>query len=307
MPASVKTVFIASLLLGSLSSCALSNIGTHASDAILGETDHVLAADALPSILKIAETAHRTFPRNAAYRKTLASLHILYANAFLDGEAFYLMDTDYELARATQLRALQHYKRAAGLLEPLILAKNSQLLKVNLDLTASSEEALGERQRQTQKFRAGDTDLLYYFAAATLGAFSLDPLDFEVAQRVPAAFALLERALAVNPLYGGGMVRDLGFTVYASLPEALGGNREKAMSLYQEIVSDASVPISAGIHVSWALSFAAVDQDYQAFVNSLEKAIAIGTSPARASLMNSLAARKAAWLLDNAYLYIDIP
>lgn len=297
-------MFLSSLLLGS---CALSQLGTHASNSILEEPDYALAADALPSLIKIAETMQRTYPDKTSYRITLASLYLLYANAFLEGEAFYLMDTDYAAARGLQLRAKSLYVRAAALLEPAILKKSPRLLASEIQLDSSLEPDSPAFKNLTGGFKADSVDLLYYYSAASLAAFALDPLDFENAQKVPAAILLLQRAMELDPLFNGGMVRELAFTVYTSLPESLGGNRKLAQQLYETIADDQINPASAAFYVSWALGFCAPENEYADFINSLEKAIAIGTNPDRPSLMNSLAARKAGWILENSFLYIDEP
>ena len=288
-------------------SCALSQVGVHANRAFLEETDPALAGDAMPAILKIVEIAHRTYPDNRGYRVSLASMYMLYANAFMEGEAFYLMDSDYERARGLQTRAGQLYRRAAALLEPLLQARSPGLLQAEINIYNPNDGQAARQQRLIGAFRPTDIDILYYFAAANLAGFALEPMDFESAQRLPLAILLLRQAMALNPDYNGGMVRELAVTAYASLPETMGGNRPEAEGLAAAILADKTIPASAGFHVGYALTFCVAANDYALYASHLQEAIELSADTGSPSLLNRLAARKAAWLLANADRYFDLP
>jgi hypothetical protein len=49
-----------------------------------------------------------------------------------------------------------------------------------------------------------DADALYWAGAGILGAFSLSPLDTAYIERLPGAVAMLERSVAVDPLFTEG-------------------------------------------------------------------------------------------------------
>jgi len=288
-------------------SCALTQLGRHANQAILEESDYQLTADSLPAFLKIAEIAHRTYPDNRSFTLTLASLNMLYANAFLEGEAFYLLDTDYDAARQLQLRARNLYLRTIALLEPLIRNRSKRLFSETIDLSDTGSSHTKLLAGLVKPFRVADIDAMFYFAASTLAAFALDPLDFTTAQNVPIAVLLVRRGMELDADFNNGMLRDLAFTVYGSLPEGLGGNKVEALAIYEHVMIQPDTA-SASLLVSYATTFCAPDNDYPAFVSHLERAIAMAeAADAKPSLMNSLAARKARYILENSWLYIDTP
>lgn len=280
-----------------LSSCAISRLGLHASQAILGETDQPLAAAAIPAFIKVAETAWRSYPNNSGYAINLASLHLLYASAILEDDAFYLLDSDYQGARRLQDRALDHYRRSAALIEPLVLKASPGLLTADINL-GSGQELTAAQPELVRPFRRRDVEAMTYYAAAVLSAFALNPLDFDQAQKLPAAVLLIHRALELEPDYGEGMLLELAFTAFAALPEALGGDRERALRLYRP-----EHP-GPGMHIAYALQVCVPEQDYPGFMRALERALELSQEPGQESLRNSNAARKATWLLDHAWLYL---
>jgi hypothetical protein len=117
---------------------------------------------------------------------------------------------------------------------------------------------------------------------------------------VPGSFLLLDRALTLDPNYGSGRLLSLAFSVYAGLPEALGGNKNRALE-YFAMLKDFAKDTNAGMYVDYALNFPLADNDKEGFVSNLNKAISIAnTNPV---LMNVLAAQKAQSILSDLYLY----
>jgi len=86
------------------------------------ESDPALAAAALPTMMKASEALLLADPKNEGKALTTATLYVMYANAFLDSEAFLLPDEAYEEKLALSRRAKALYSRAAGLLVPFIEA-----------------------------------------------------------------------------------------------------------------------------------------------------------------------------------------
>ncbi|MBN2875003.1 MAG: hypothetical protein JXM71_07900 [Spirochaetales bacterium] len=275
-------------------SCTVLKAGSYATDVFMRESDPALAAQALPTMMKAAEALLLADPGDEKKSLTVASLYVMYANAFLESEAFLLPDDEFEAKRALSVRANALYRRAAGLLVPLVEAKAPGSISaavVDDAKVAASMTRLGMK----------DVPLLYWTAAAVLGAFASDPLDFDNAALVGGAIALFERARELDPGWNSGSLHELAITVYGSLPADLGGNAAKAESAFKTAVatSGGSAP---GPYVSFAQSVCTARGDEACFRSALETALSLETRE-EAALMDSLAKRKAERLLNDVALY----
>ncbi len=311
--------FLAPLIIVMLTnSCVLFKVGTYATNALLGESDPLLAKEALPMLIKTAEILVASDANSVGNASTAASLYVLYANAFLDGEAFFVPDEEYERAGELRARARALYLRATATLVPFIDKKSPGFFARQFEIAAPSKNAVEERVKALKPFAKKDVGIMYFTAASIFAAFSSNPLNFDEVSLGPslpranlssllsAAFMLMEGALALDPEYGGGMLHDFAFSVYGSLPMELGGDREKALKEYDSAVK-ASNGLSAGTFVAYAQLVCLPDNDAEGFLAALEKALAIGTEAAPSNaLMNALARRKAQKLKADAALYFDL-
>lgn len=299
----IRPVALLVVLACALSSCSLTRVGVYASDAFLGEEDPAIAGAALPSFMKVSEVLLATNPSKQGNATTVASLWLLYATAFLDGETLFLPDDAYLKRQELTSRARALCLRAYRLLSPFVEKKSPGFFSVDFQLLPGADaQARSATQSALKPFKKTDADLMYYTAASILAAFSSDPLDFDHAARVPAAIALLEGALSLAP--DRADIQELAFTVYASMPADLGGSRERAVAAYESAM-EASGGKSAGLFVSHALIIRVADDDAAGFKADLERALAISASDApRSALMNALARRKAAYLLEHMGDYV---
>ncbi len=298
-------------------SCVIFKAGTYATEAILGESDPLLAKDALPMLIKTAQILVSSDPNSEGNATTAASLYLLYANAFLDGEAFFVPDEDYERAVELRARARSLYLRASALLVPFIEKKSPGFFAYPFEISNTGEKALADRKKALKPFGKNDAGIMYFTAASIFAAFSSNPLNFDEVSLGPslqnvnlssilsAAFTLMEGALAVDPEYGNGLLHDFAFSVYGSLPIELGGSKNNALTEYEAAVK-ASKGLSGGTYVAYAQLVCLPAKDSASFLASLEKALAISTEAAPASaLMNALARRKAQKLKADVELYFN--
>jgi len=301
-----KHPFLTSLAVAAIvamSSCAILRVGTYATDVFMEEPDPALAGAALPTMIKAAEIIRKTDPGNPSNAISVASLYVMYANAFLEGESFYLSDELYEEKAALTTRANALYLRALDLLLPLVESRSPGFLDAPFapGVAGPADPAVAAALKP---FGARDVPLMYWTAASILAAFGSNPLDFDNALRVGAAVALLERALELDPDWNAGSLYDLAFSAYASLPPDIGGNREKAEKAYADLVTLLGKP-SAGALVAYASIICVFDGDYETWKAMLEEALAIEGGPS-SRLMDALARRKAARLLMDASMYFYI-
>lgn len=277
-----------------LSSCAVFKTADYATAVFMQEPDPALAQASLPTMMKVSEGLLLADPKNPGKALTAASLYVMYANAFLEGEAFLLPDEDYEAKRALTLRANALYRRAVALLVPIIESRSTGFF-------ALDHSDLSTLSVQINKFGKKDIQLLYWTSAAILSAFASDPMDFDNAARIAGTIALFERAIAIDPNWNGGGLHELAITIYGSLPTDLGGNKEKAKAAFAaaKAATNASSP---GAFVSYATSVCVAEGNVEGFRSSLETALNL--PPRRESaLMDSLAKRKSQRLLNDILLY----
>lgn len=284
------TLFAVTLALA-LQGCALLDAGDYASRAFMMEPDPILARDAFPTMIKAAEAIQLADPDDRDKAVLTASLYVMYANAFLDGEAFLLPDDDFEKRMELTGRANALYLRAADLLTPFIEAEAPGALG----------SAVGPDDPSLARLDEKDVPTMYWTAAAVLAAFASDPMDFDNAARVSGALALFERARAIEPGWNGGGLHELAITVYGSLPADLGGDRAKAREAF-ELAKSATGASSPGAFVAYASSVCVPDEDADGFVRALETALSLPDRP-ESALMDSIARRKARRLLDDKELY----
>lgn len=281
-------------------SCAILNAGRYAGEALLSESDYLAAEAALPAFIKVAEVAYRAAPKDSGTAATLASLYLLYGTAFIEGETLYLPDEAFAEREARGARAREYYRRAFGVLEPFIRRASPGLFQASFILDSGGVRLGSPTADPLRRFKKRDAPLLYYGAASIFAAFGSNPLDFTNAARLPQAFALLERALELDPGYEAGAVHELAMQVYASMPAELGGSRDKALAAYEAALR-ASGGGSAAAYVSYAVLIALPDGDEAAFKEALEAALAVDPAahPER-TLFNVLARRKAEYYLNSS-------
>jgi predicted anti-sigma-YlaC factor YlaD len=277
-----------------LCSCTVFKTADYATAVFMQEPDPALAQASLPALMKVSEGLLLADPKNPGKTLTTASLYVMYASAFLEGEAFLLPDEDYAEKRALTIRANALYRRAAALLVPLVAGRSPDFFALDY----SDPSILST---QLSKFGKKDMPLLYWTVAAILSAFASNPMDFDNASLIAGAIVLFERAIALDPDWNGGGLHELAITMYGSLPAELGGSKEKARAAF-EAAKTATNATAPGPFFSYAASVCVAEGNEDAFRSSLETALSL---PARSesALMDSLARRKSQRLLDDISLY----
>ncbi len=281
---------LAAVLVGS---CALFSAQRNIERVFLSEGDTIIAETALPVLIKASEVALAGFPHDRSAAITTASLYVMYASAFVIGPADLLPDEAFEEKRIASRRAEALFKRASRLLEPILESRAPGIL-------SAPREA---RARLVQRYAREDVPLLYWSAAALLGAFSVNPLGFGGAKNIETAMDLLARADELAPGWNGGAIDELFMNLYASLPPYLGGSVEKAEAAYARALAHSN-GTSASVHVSYALALTVPRDDYPAFKAALTKALALDPDLRPESrLANTLAREKAEKLLAHPERY----
>ena len=192
-----------------LSSCAVLGAASKLQTVITGEEDPELAAGALPTFIMAEEALLEADPKNQEV-VTMASLYVMYANAFVQGPAAALPDDRFEEKQQADQRAGALYRRAFRLLSDALDRRSPGIV-----------EAAVNGKADFAHLRKSDVPLLYWSAVSVLAGFGLNPLDFKSAHYLGAASLFLARAAELDPgLEQRGDLRDLPFVLWrnAELP-----------------------------------------------------------------------------------------
>ena len=260
------------------------------------DEDPELVGDALPFALKMYETLLQQSPDHEGLLLATGSGFISYANAFVATPASMMSFEQWELQQSEQARAKKLYLRGRDYLIHALDVRYPGFREV-LELTVP--DANEQLREFVQQMDEDDVPYLYWTGAGWVAAFALDAFDLELAFTVTRAQVLMLRALELNESYNDGAIHDFLVQYYASLPESMGGDKEKAEYHYQRAVEIAEGRL-AGPYVSYAESVVIPQQDVDLFVSLMEKALAVDPDAyPEARLVNILAQRKARWYLEN--------
>ena len=268
--------------------------GDGSSDVFTGDSDPQLVGDALPFAIKMYEALLSANPGHQGLILTTGSLFVMYANAFVQGQAELLPRSQYIVRQDAFARAKKLYLRGADLLYS----------GLEMKYPGFSEAAKSGKLREIlAKMKKPDVPSLYWAAAGYMAAYSLNPFDMDLGVRIPELIALIDRAYELNPDFNSGALDDFYFLIYSSIPESLGGDISKAEA-HHNLSLKKSGGLLAGPYVSYAQSVCVPAQDYKTFVEKLEKALEINPDADTSNrLVNIINQRKAKYLLDNADLF----
>ncbi len=279
------------------SGCSAKRVAANAAGKVLAgstsglasDDDPALIGDALPFALVMLEQVARSAPENQDVRTTLAAGFTQYAYGWADLKAELVKFEDYDAYLAWRDLARKRYLRGKRWgLEGLELAQPglSERLPLAPDtaVEAVSRDAL---------------PLLYWTGAAWLAAISISADRPDLIAELPQATALLERALALDPDYDRGGLHEIFVKLDMARGAGRGGGKAKAMAHFERAL-ELSEGHRASVFVAYATSIALKEQDRTAFVQYLDKALAIdpGAWPAF-RVSNLLAQARARYLLEH--------
>jgi predicted anti-sigma-YlaC factor YlaD len=298
-----------------LTSCSINQIAVNAlADTLAGgdgggasvfttDDDPELVGDALPFALKLYETILAESPDHEGLLLATGSGFVSYANAFVATPASMLPYEEWERQETMQARAKKLYLRGRGY---LVHGLDVRYPGFGEALFANDASAVKPYLEQMDE---SDVPFLYWIGAGWVAAFALDAFDLDLAFSVSRAEALMVRALELDGEYSDGAIHDFLVQYYASLPESMGGDKEKA-EYHHRLALEIADGRLAGPYISYAEAVLIPRQDAGSFVELMEKALAVDPDaypPAR--LVNTLAQRKARWYLENIedHFLLDLP
>ena len=280
--------FILSCSINKMAINSISNAlgGAGSSDAFTGDSDPVLVGDALPFAIKMYEVLLSQNPKHEGLLLTTGSLFIMYANAFVQGPAEMLDPVDFYFERLESLeRAKKLYLRGTDILFSALENKYPGF--------SSATVQEGTIEPILKKMKKEDAPLLYWTAAGRFAAYSIYIFDFDLGYSIPEWGAIMARAYELDPDFNNGAIDDFYIQYYAALPESMGGDKDKAEIHFKRALEKSRF-LAAGPYVSYAKSICIPAQDYDAYRENLEKALAIDPDKDTSNrLVNIISQKKA--------------
>ena len=285
----------ATLLAVALAGCSLRSMAVNAvlptlvNPAVyLSEEDPEVVRAALPFLLKTIESILDADPERQDVLLFANTGFLLYANAFLQADAAIAEWDDYRRAAALNARARRMYLRA----------RDYGLRNVELDHPGITARLRAEPETATAVFDVEDVESLYYLGGAWLLGISLGLDRPALVADLPAARALLDRALELDEDFERGALHA-AFITLESVGAAMGGSYARAREHFARVV-ELSDGRDAGAYVSLATGVAVAEENREEFRELLETAIAIDPDEEPSNrLLNLIAQRRARVLLDH--------
>ena len=293
-----QTFFVTALtvtVLAAASGCSLRSMAinavmpTIANPAVyLSEEDPEIVRDALPFLLLTIESILDADPRRQDALLFACTGFTLYANAFLQTDADLAEWDDYDVAFELDQRARKMYIRA----------RDFGLRNVEVDHPGITERLQLDPEAAVTVFEADDVERLYYLGGSWILAISLGLDQPALVADLPAARALLDRALALDEDYERGALHT-AFIQLESLGAAMGGSFERAREHFARAV-ELSDGLDAGPYVGLATGVAVAEENRDEFEELLETALAIDPDEDTSNrLLNVIAQKRARNLLDH--------
>jgi tetratricopeptide (TPR) repeat protein len=282
-------------LLAGASGCSLktmavktvANTLSESGDVFSRDDDPELVREAIPFALKLYESLLDSVPRHAPLLLATCSAFTQYAYAFIETDAEVFGQARYEESKALKARALKLYVRG----------RDYCLRGLDVRFPGSRERILADPEAALAKAAAKDVPLLYWTAASWGAAIALGIDQPDLVVDFPTVRALADRALALDEDWSMGALHELMITL-DSLPEALGGNVERARTHFARAV-ELQQGNSAGPYVALATGVSVPAQDRAEFQRLLDQALAVDPEKMPSNRLATLVTqRRARALLD---------
>lgn len=263
-----------------------------------GDNDPELVGAALPFAIKLYESLLEGMPRHEGLQLRTGSLYVMYANAFLYAPATILPSEEYRLQEIQFKRAKNLYLRGRDILLDG-LEKRYPGLREEL-----------QQRRYDGVLRRVDkrhVPFLYWAGAGWLGAFAIDPFDMDLGLTIPAAAAMMDRVLALDPGFGNGSIHEFYCLYYGSMPEYMGGDAAKARHHYS-LAMEQSRNRSTSAPLNLATTVSVKEQNVAEFRELLNSVLSADPdSDLDNRLVITINQRRARWLTEHvADLFVEL-
>jgi predicted anti-sigma-YlaC factor YlaD len=253
------------------------------------DNDPELVEDALPFMLKTVEGLLEEQPEHEGLLLTACQGFTSYAQAFVAVPADAVEETDLVAARAQRERAARLFVRA----------RKYGLRALELAHPGITDSMGVDAERALLVTDADDLPVLFWAGASWAGAINVAKGNMDLVADLNIANALLQRANVLDADWNEGAAHEVLISLEAALSGGNGGSIEAAREHFQRAL-ELSQGKRLGPFVSLAEAVSVREQDVEEFQNLLAQALAIDLDEAPDDrLANTLARRRAVWLLDH--------
>jgi len=291
-----RPIFSLFFLVVLTSGCSVKQMAMEAvADALSGGTggsfsndeDIQFVGDAIPFALKLMESVADSVPEHSGIRTTLAASFTQYGVVYVEFPATELKYQDYQAYEQGLARARGFYLRANRYAQ--------QAFEINHP--GFRERIFNDTEALLNEMTAEDVPLLYWTAASWLSALSTTFEDPELIGIFPIASAMMKRAEALDGDWDNGAIHEALIALEPNLPEP--GGKERSRAHFEHLL-ELQHGLKAGPYVSLATAIPLKAQDKDAFVDLLNKALAVDPfEDPDSKLANLYAQAKARFLLEH--------
>lgn len=275
------------------------NMFGRASAGLERHFDYDLVGDALPGNILQLEGVFRIVPDNEQLGITLARAYVSYGYGWVEDEmeeAQDRNDTDEEERLMGRARLLYERGRNVGI--HLMRLRDPQIDEV---LRGGHEGFVTYiRQRFTSP---EDVPLLFWTGYAWGSAINAGRDDPSMVLALPYARSMVEHAVQLDESYFNYSGLTFLGVVNASLPEALGGNPERAREYFERALAATDRKFFT-VQYSYARTYAVGQQDRALYIRLLREIVDGGDPEESARLANRMTRRRAIrWLRRTDQLF----
>jgi predicted anti-sigma-YlaC factor YlaD len=284
----------------SIKRIAISTLGGALSDGTSSygkDDDPELVRDAIPFGLKTIEGLIEQSPKHKGMLTAACSGFTQYAYVFIQQEADFIEEQDFDRAKEMRIRAKKLYLRA----------RNYGMRAIEADFPGFRDRLRKDPDTALAKMTRKHVPQLYWTGAAWAAAFAINKLDSNLAVDQTLIEKIMHRALALNEGWDMGSIHDF-FITWEAGQSAAGGSYDKARQHFER-----SIALSKGLrvapYVSLAESVSIATQNKKEFQEILNKALNVDINQAPDQKLSNIESKlRARWLLKRIdELFIEEP
>ena len=267
---------------------SLANAMSASGTAFAADDDPELIREAVPFSLKTVEILLEEKPNHVGLLLTAAKGFTQYGYGFIEQDADFIEEEDFDEALRIRKRARKLYGRAVKYARRGLEVNHNGFLEA-FDSNPDSAAVLLKKK---------DIPLMYWYAAALGLKISLSKDDPMEIAKLPQVGSLINRAIELDASWDRGALYEFMVSYEGGLSETMGGSPEKAKEHLDNAVR-LSNGERAGPYVAYAETVCVLQQNRELFIEMLNKALAVNIdNPSEDRLANIIAQNRARWLLE---------
>ncbi len=268
------------------------NIFGRASAGLDQHWDYEMVGAALPGNILQLEGVFRIIPDHQELGLTLVRAYVSYGYGWVEDEMEQVQDRgDLDEEERLTGRARLMYERGRNVGIHLMRLRDRG---IDQALTGGHEQFVTYIHQHYAS--PSDVPLLFWTGYAWGSAVNAGRDDPEMVLSLPFARTLVERAVELDPTYYNHSGLTFLGVVNASLPEALGGNPERARELFEQALAATDRKFFT-VQFSYARTYAVGTQNRNLFIRLMREIVDGGDPEPSARLANRMTRRRAIrWL-----------